>query len=79
MEEVNLVWEGIKFMFLGMGTVLVFLMVMIFAMDLQRIIIQKFFPEKKITIIQQQGDEKARLNKIAAITAAIIHHKQVNG
>ncbi len=78
MEEVNLVWEGIKFMFLGMGTVLVFLIVMILAMDLQRMIIQKFFPEKKI-ITTQQVDDKARLNKIAAITAAIIHHKQVNG
>ena len=73
----NLVFEGFKFMALGMGTVFSFLVLMIGAMNLQAYIIHKFFPEpapvvpgKKPTNSNNQGA------KIAAITAAIQHHKQ---
>ncbi len=82
MEEVNLVWEGVKFMFLGMGTVLAFLIIMILAMNLQQYIIQKFFPERTIvptSTPQASRGDATRQKKVAAITAAIMHHQKVNG
>jgi len=77
--EANLIMEGVKFMFLGMGTVFVFLIIMIFSVNLMSLIIHKFFPEPQAaeetvsgTTTQQQDNKKI----IAAITAAIAHHKQ---
>ncbi|UCN01228.1 OadG family protein [Sulfurimonas sp. SWIR-19] len=78
--EANLIMEGVKFMFLGMGTVFVFLIIMIFSVNLMSLIIHKFFPEPQAAeetvsgnATQQQQDKK---KIIAAITAAIAHHKQ---
>ena len=77
--EVNLVLEGVKFMLLGMSTVLLFLILMIVLMNLQAKIIQKYFPEPQ-EAPPSAGVQKKNVNsKIAAITAAIMHHKQVNG
>ena len=74
----NLVFEGFKFMALGMGTVFSFLIIMIVAMNLQSYIIHKFFPEPMPTIpgSTKKNNDKA---KIAAISAAIQHHKNVKG
>ncbi|MBP9491090.1 MAG: OadG family protein, partial [Aliarcobacter sp.] len=44
MEEVNLIAESIKFMFLGMGVVFAFLTIMIFVLKAQGKILTKFFP-----------------------------------
>jgi len=77
--ETNLVMEGVKFMFLGMGTVFTFLIIMIFTINLMSLIIHKFFPEPQAveetvsdTTTQQQDNKKI----IAAITAAIAYHRQ---
>lgn len=77
--ETNLIMEGIKFMFLGMGTVFVFLIIMIFSVNLMSLIIHKFFPESETVeetisdaATQQQNNKKI----VAAITAAIAHHRQ---
>ncbi|MDF1882178.1 OadG family protein [Sulfurimonas sp. MAG313] len=75
----NLVFEGFKFMALGMGTVFSFLIIMIIAMNLQSLFIHKFFPEPMPTIpgsTPKKNNDKA---KIAAISAAIQHHKNVKG
>lgn len=74
MEEVNLTVEGVKFMILGMGTVLAFLIILIGAMMAQAKIITKFFPEPQIPPVTPNADPKNN-NKIAAIAAAIAHHK----
>ncbi len=74
----NLVFEGFKFMILGMGTVFSFLTLMIIAMNLQSYIIHKFFPEPRATA----PDSSVKNNKnakIAAISAAISHHNNVKG
>jgi oxaloacetate decarboxylase gamma subunit len=71
----NLVFEGFKFMALGMGTVFAFLTLMILAMNLQSYIVHKFFPEPVA-----KPDSAAKSNnsaKVAAISAAITHHKNV--
>ena len=73
--ETNLVIEGFKFMGLGMGTVFLFLIIMIVMMNLMSTIINKFFPEPQASAkapIAKQDNKKV----IAAITAAIAHHRQ---
>ena len=72
--ETNLILEGFKFMGLGMGTVFLFLIVLIGAMNLMSFIVHKFFPEPQAspTAPAKQDNKKV----IAAITAAIAHHRQ---
>jgi oxaloacetate decarboxylase gamma subunit len=75
--ETNLVIEGVKFMFLGMGTVFTFLIIMILFMNLMSYVIHKFFPEPQPSAdTQQAGAQKDNKKIVAAITAAIAHHRQ---
>jgi oxaloacetate decarboxylase gamma subunit len=76
--DTNLVLEGVKFMVLGMGTVYLFLMLMIVMMNLMSSIIHKLFPEPQPKISQDVEHVDAQKNQkiVAAITAAIIHHRQ---
>ena len=70
--EVNLVEEALKFMLLGMGTVFVFLIIMIVAMNLQSAFVHKFLPDdpkEPDVIVAAPMDKK---NKVAAIIAAIL-------
>ena len=73
--ETNLIAEGFKFMGLGMGTVFLFLILLILMMNLMSIVIHKFFPEPQPSAgaaVAKQDNKKV----IAAITAAIAHHRQ---
>ena len=74
--EYSKVLEGFKFMALGMGTVFSFLILMIGAMNLQSYIVHKFFPEPIASTPSNTG--KKNNAKVAAISAAIQHHKQEN-
>jgi len=76
--ETNLVMEGVKFMFLGMGTVFIFLIVLILFMNLMSYIVYKFFPEPQPSLETEQTGVKQDNNKqvVAAITAAIKHHRK---
>lgn len=76
--ETNLLMEGIKFMFLGMGAVFLFLAVMIVMMNIMSVFIHKFFPEPipKIPEISSESTQADNNKIVAAITAAIIHHRQ---
>lgn len=77
--EANLVIEGFKFMVLGMGTVFLFLIVLIVLMNIMSAFLDKFFPEPKPiipSIISSVTKEKNNKNIIAAITAAVIHHRK---
>jgi len=78
--EVNLVSEGLKFMVLGMTTVFLFLLLLIWVLKVQAKLVQKFFPQKsaslgagvasKVASTTASGkDDDAEV--IAAITAAI--------
>jgi oxaloacetate decarboxylase gamma subunit len=73
--ETNLILEGFKFMGLGMGAVFSFLIVMIVSMNIMSAIISRFFPEPqpKLAEVETKQDNK---KIIAAITAAIKHHKE---
>jgi len=72
----NLVFEGFKFMILGMGTVFAFLILMIIAMNLQAYIIHKFFPEPAPAAPGATANKSNQNAKIAAISAAIQHHNK---
>lgn len=79
--EANLLMEGVKFMFLGMGTVFVFLIVMIVMMNLQAKIIHRFFPEPNegaVPVPSAKQTQQSKNNKVAAIVAAIIEDKKKN-
>ncbi len=79
--EVNLITEGLKFMLLGMTTVFLFLVLLIYVLKFQAKIIEKYFPEKEKTITPKapvvskpaaQDDSQI----IAALTAAITDFKK---
>jgi oxaloacetate decarboxylase gamma subunit len=46
--EVNYIFEGLKIMLLGMGTVFSFLVIMIVMMNLMSKIVHRFFPEPNV-------------------------------
>ena len=72
--ETNLVIEGFKFMGLGMGTVFTFLIIMIASMNILSIVVNKFFPEVKVSADAPAKKDNTKI--IAAISAAISHHRQ---
>lgn len=73
--ETNLIVEGFKFMGLGMGTVFLFLIIMIISMNIMSKIIDTFFPEPKIDAVPTSAPQDNK-KVIAAITAAIKHHRE---
>jgi oxaloacetate decarboxylase gamma subunit len=77
MEETNLVLEGVKFMILGMGTVFLFLGIMILVMNIMSKIIHKYFPEVDPSVppVKVSGTEDKK-KVVAAIVAAIIEDKK---
>ena len=74
MEETNLIIEGFKFMGLGMGTVFLFLIVMIGSMNVMSYVVHRFFPEPQPSATPPAPPEDNK-KVIAAITAAIKHHR----
>ena len=77
--ETNLVLEGIKFMGLGMGAVFLFLAVMIFFMGAMSKAVHKFFPEVQPNLgssSKNTQDSNQEQKVVAAITAAIKHHRE---
>jgi len=72
--DTNLVLEGLKFMGLGMGTVFLFLIIMIAFMNIMSSVIHRFFPEPVVSEMEVQTKDNKKI--IAAITAAISHHRQ---
>jgi len=71
----NLVFEGFKFMLLGMGTVFSFLILMIGAMNLLSYFIHTFFPEPLPKAADSSSSKTNKNAKVAAATAAIMHHQ----
>ena len=77
----NLIFESLKFMTLGMATVFIFLIFMIYILKLQTYIIQKFFSEEKSSL----KDSKIPKNEpildddtqiVSVIVAAIADYKK---
>ncbi len=69
--EVNLIVETLKFLVLGMSTVFMFLVLMVFVVELQSKIILKYFPQKEEPILYPKASQKAQKKDDLAIIAAI--------
>jgi len=72
----NMVAESFKYMILGMGIVFVFLYIMVLVLQYQAKLIAKYFPEKPA---EPAGGNSSGLDKkkVAAVIAAIQHHKNL--
>ncbi len=74
--EVNLVLESLKFMFLGMSVVFLFLILLVFVLKIQAKIVQKYFPEKIVNNDAKQLSQNSNLAVIAAVAASVHTYKQ---
>lgn len=75
MEDVNLIFESVKFMVLGMTVVFSFLLILIFVVQLQAKLIAKFFPEEepKVAVTPSTTNDA---HHVAAIMAAVTEFRK---
>ncbi len=79
--EINLIVETLKFLVLGMSTVFLFLILMVYVLELQSKIIAKYFPqhqEEELTKdnSKQKVSQNGNLAVVAAIAASLKSYKQ---
>lgn len=88
MTSSELMLEGFNLMFAGMGFVIFFLFLLIYAIEFASKIINRFFPENNSptssqlnqtpsTAVSNVDDDMSRLRPI--IVAAIAHHRRQQG
>ncbi len=81
--DANLIFEAFKFMVLGMTTVFLFLILMVFVLKVQANIVNRYFLKKSETQSKQISSKKVTNTQddtslIVAITAAIAEFKKKN-
>ncbi|EAQ96988.1 OadG family protein [Congregibacter litoralis] len=76
----SLLSQGIELLIYGMGTVVVFLTLLVFATRVMSRTIQRFFPEPPIVVPQRvsaaRGDLAPAPELLAAISAAVHQHRR---
>lgn len=68
----NLVFEGFSFMLLGMGSVFLFLIIMVLVLKVQGLILDKIFKEN-LEVIATPKAENSNDKEIVAVIAAAIN------
>jgi len=79
--EINLIVETLKFLILGMSTVFLFLILMVYVVEFQSKIIAKYFPqinEEDISKVNstKKVSQNGNLVVVAAIAASLKSYKQ---
>ncbi|MDG6450980.1 oxaloacetate decarboxylase subunit gamma [Glaesserella parasuis] len=82
MAETELITEGLNLMFVGMGFVMLFLLLLILAIQLMSHLINRYFPEPVVETTQPSPqpaipNDLERLRPV--IVAAIAHHRRTQG
>jgi oxaloacetate decarboxylase gamma subunit len=80
MTQSDLLLEGVELMFIGMGTVITFLVLLIFAIRMMSALVVRFVPEPVAPAvtrrqIQAPAPATASPDVVAAIQAAIHQHR----
>ncbi|MBY0540962.1 MAG: OadG family protein [Campylobacterales bacterium] len=79
--EINLVIEVIELLLVGMGIVFTFLIIAVFMT--QGKILRKIFPQEELTqtinVVLEANANNTDAAKIAAVIAAVQHHKNLKG
>lgn len=88
LTSADLFWEGVNLMFVGMGFVLLFLLLLIVALSGISRLINRYFPDpvpaaesaKNPPIFTASTDETPDLDRLRpVIVAAIAHHRRRQG
>ena len=77
MTHAELFGEGVNLMFSGMGFVMIFLFILIYAIKWMSLLINRYFPEPIVAPIPQAANDIERLRPV--IAAAIAHHRKKQG
>ena len=79
--DIELLKEGFYVMAIGMGTVFLFLVLMIFAMNIMSKLVQwlnKVFPEEVINNIKKKENKQSNNDAEIALAIAVALHKAKN-
>ncbi|AKD38998.1 oxaloacetate decarboxylase subunit gamma [Pasteurella sp. P03HT] len=81
MTNAELLQEGLNLMFAGVGFVMLFLFILIYAIEFMSKLVNRFFPEPVSTPITKttQSDPHDLAHLRPVIVAAIAHHRRQQG
>ena len=74
----ELISSGVELMIAGMGIVYLFLIMLVYAINIMSTVVQRYFHEPPVTAatLPQTPASSAEKATVAAITAAIHHYRQ---